>query len=348
MITVSLYHKYRTALDDIAQDSADRQHITTNAANLALLLAMQELDAAWRERCLPAQAEPTQNRQQIERINAWLREHAPDDFWTDDDTATSIIAAADRLRGQVARLQAMLAAADADVQRSNARLEQLIRINDWIISYAADAIAAADRLRGTVERLRIELETAIDERNAADGEVASLEAEVARLTTAYNDVNGELAKAIRHAEGLAHDLATLRSYAIATPHGNGKSKPAAGEAERAGDLPEQYPPAIVAAVEQEAAAEAAQQAALDVGDDAELHDYIIGLDAKRHIWRTIPKSVRWRLVKARLNSIWTDGKLPSMVDFDADRPAWMPTASACAVTFGDGKWSIVCEKAGQP
>lgn len=48
MITVSLYHKYRTALDDIAQDSADRQHITTNAANS---VAMTFGDGKWSVVC---------------------------------------------------------------------------------------------------------------------------------------------------------------------------------------------------------------------------------------------------------------------------------------------------------
>lgn len=323
MITVSLYHKYRTALDDIAQDSADRQHITTNAANLALLLAMQELDAAWRERCLPAQAAPRQDRQQLIRINEWLAEHAPSEYYADGDTADAIIAAADRLRGIVERLRQDLATAIAERDESDGLLAKLA---DWL----ADKPIVGDS----------------NEVDLAIALMSSQAAEIKRLNA---------------------DLATLRSSAIATPHGSGKSQTAAVEAARAADQPEQYPPAIVAAlvaasdpvlfmpveqaaevIAQEAAAEAAQQAALDVGDDAELHDCIVGLDAKRHTWRTIPKSVRWRLVKARLNSIWTDGKLPSMVDFDADRPAWMPTASACAMTFGDGKWSVVCGKAAQP
>jgi hypothetical protein len=306
MITVSLYHKYRTALDDIAQDSADRQHITTNAANLALLLAMQELDAAWRERCLPAQAAPRQDRQQFIRINEWLAEHAPSEYYADGDTADAII-------------------------------------------------AAADRLRGTVERLRQDLATAIAERDESDGLLAKLADWLADKPIVGDSNEVDLAIALMSSQAaeikrLNADLATLRSYAIATPHGNGKSQPAVQLSPT--DQPEQYPPAIVAAVEQaaevlaqEAAAEAAQQAALDVGDDAELHDYIIGLDAKRHAWRTIPKSVRWRLVKARLNSIWTDGKLPTMADFDAYAPAWMPSANSVAMTFGDGKWSVVCGKA---
>jgi hypothetical protein len=134
----------------------------------------------------------------------------------------------------------------------------------------------------------------------------------------------------------------------------GRFLAATAAAIQAADPPEQFPPFIVAAV---AAVEAAQAAAeaepVQVvvvrhgwpPDDPELNDYIIGLDAGRHTWRTIPKPVRWRLVQAHLRSIWRDGKLPTMADFDATRPAWMPGASAVTSTFGYGKWSIVCGKA---
>ena len=97
-----------------------------------------------------------------------------------------------------------------------------------------------------------------------------------------------------------------------------------------------------------AAAEAAQATTVQIGDDPELSDYIIGLDAGRHTWRTIPKPVRWRLITATLRSIWEDGRRPSMDDFNAAKPAWMPVATAIAASYGDGKWTTVCGKAAQP
>lgn len=273
-----------------------------SAVRYALRAALKELAEANK----PA-AEPTQNRQQIERINAWLREHAPDDFWTDDDAMTSIIAAADRLRGQVARLQAMLAAADADVQRSNARLEQLIRINDWIISYAADAIAAADRLRGTVERLRIELETAIDERNVADAACAGMEAEVAGLRSQLAAMDADNAK-------LAQELAILRSWSVA-PHGNGAITDDFGTVIT-------NPPST-----------------LTLSWPGDLADWVEGLEKGRHDWRKLAKPVRWQLIANVVNQV------KDSVEFDAQRPQWMSTSRAAALTFGDGRWDKVVERA---
>lgn len=285
--------------------------------------------------------------------------------------------------------KAALAAVAADTQRSNARLEQLNRINAWIISYAGDAydlscddgdtadaiIAVADTLRGecerrkiavgqlqsqnvrvtqefqatqtTINQLRHDLATTIAERDAAYSRLAKL-ADCMIHDGEHGDgdeVDLAISLMTRQAaeiKRLNADLAILRSYAIATPHGNGKSSVAAAAAIQAADQPEQYPPAIVAAVE------AAQAATVQIGDDPELSDYIIGLEAGRHTWRTIPKLVRWRLVQAHLRSIWRAGKLPSMADFDAHSPAWMPSATSVAMTFGDGKWSVACGKAVEP
>lgn len=262
---------------------------------------------------------------QIVRINDWCAEHAPDEYHYDGNTADAIIAAADRLRGQVARLELMLAAADA-------------------AAYAAAEASTTSRHN---------LATAIEERDEADGLLAKLADWLADkpvvgdgdvVMSAITLMESQAAEIKR----LNADLALLRSYAIATPHGNGKSAAALDRLPPT-DLPEQFPPAIVAAVE---AAQAATvqpvEAALGVGDDPELADYIIGLDAGRHTWRTIPKPVRWRLVCSVLRSIWTDGKLPTMDDFDKHAPAWMPTANACATTFGDGKWTVMCGKAIEP
>lgn len=133
---------------------------------------------------------------------------------------------------------------------------------------------------------------------------------------------------------LTAELRTLRSYAIAP-----KTDPPAA------DLPQQQPPAIAAAL----SAQSAQSAdPIPDADDDDLRDWIIGLDAKRHTWRTIPKPVRWRLITATLRSIWKDGRLPSMADFDAAKPEWMPIATSVALSYGDGKWTTLCGKAAQP
>lgn len=262
---------------------------------------------------------------QLQRLNRWLAEHSRQDYEDSfSDTAAAMIAAADRLRGQVARL--------------------------------SDPGALVER-----DKLRIELATAIAERDASDSLLATL-ADWLAVHGDDTDPRNEVDLAISLMESQAAeikrlnaDLAILRSYATATPHGNGKSSVAAAAAAiQAADQPEQFPPFIADAVEAaQAAAEAkpVQVVAVRHGwppDDPELHDYIIGLDAGRHTWRTIPKPVRWRLVQAHLRSIWTDGKLPTMADYDATRPAWLPIATSVAMTFGDGKWTVVCGKAVEP
>jgi len=265
---------------------------------------------------------------QLQRLNRWLAEHSRQDYEDSfSDTADAMIAAADRLRGQVARL--------------------------------SDPGALVER-----DKLRIELATAIAERDASDSLLATL-ADWLAVHGDDTDPRNEVDLAIILMESqsaeikrLNAELAILRSDATATPHGNGKSSVAAAAAAiQAADLPEQYPPAIAAAmnavavpVEQAADVIAQEAATVQIADDPdpELSDYIIGLDAGRHTWRTIPKPVRWRLVRSVLRSIWTDGKLPTMDDFDKHAPAWMPTANACATTFGDGKWTVMCEKAIEP
>ena len=159
------------------------------------------------------------------------------------------------------------------------------------------------------------------------------------IAQALDDYHRERQTEIKRLEA---ELRTLRSW-VTTTTGNGKTPPAAIAAavQPAADLPQQQPPAIVAAVQ--AAAPSADH--LD-GDD--LHDWIIGLDAQRHTWRTIPKPVRWRLITATLHSIWRDGRLPSMDDFNAAKPAWMPIATSIAASYGEGKWTTVCGKAAQP
>lgn len=195
-------------------------------------------------------------------------------------------------------------------------------------------------------RLRTELADAITERDAAQKDIiaveawleqhdsarfAQLAAGVTTLAQAIADHDRDICLAHRlEIDRLTAELRTLRSYAIAP-----KTDPPAA------DLPQQQPPAIVAAVQ--AAAPSADH--LD-GDD--LHDWIIGLDAQRHTWRTIPKPVRWRLITATLRSIWKDGRLPSMDDFNAAKPEWMPIATSVAMSYGDGKWTTVCGKAAQP
>lgn len=204
---------------------------------------------------------------QIVRINDWCAEHAPDEYHSDGDTADAMIAAADRLRGRETVLSAHLATMETRLDA--ARLE------------LAQAVAERDEAQQTL--LDIETWLAM----ISPSHLADLAA--GRLT---------LAQAIEQAHNAAillldTEVNALRSFAIATPHGNGKTYPTAvlsalEAAAQGEDLPEQYPPAIVAATEAAQTAPVEQTAPVQITDDPELHDYIIGLDTGRHTWRTIP------------------------------------------------------------
>jgi cell division protein FtsB len=214
---------------------------------------------------------------------------------------------------------------------------------------------------------------AIAERDESDS--LALRQQLAQFDAEINELHQQLAQMDADNAKLTAELATLRSYAIT-------SQPAATLlnewlAEHAVDLyidpyidtvtamiaaadrlrgtvqqlqmemaNERTVAAAACARSPQAVAIKAQEAAEDLAAafTGDLADWRIGLDAGRHTWRTIPRPVRWRLVSAMLRSIWTDG-LPTMTTFDTVRPAWMPTASACAMTFGTGKWAMLLDAA---
>ena len=71
----------------------------------------------------------------------------------------------------------------------------------------------------------------------------------------------------------------------------------------------------------------------------ELADWVEGLEMGRHDWRKLAKSVRWQLIANVVNQV------KDSVQFDAHRPSWMTSSRAAALTFGDGRWDKVVERA---
>lgn len=64
----------------------------------------------------------------------------------------------------------------------------------------------------------------------------------------------------------------------------------------------------------------------------ENHDWWLGLTAGRHTWRNLPKRNRLDLVRYVLSFGPPDAAL-KMIEFDAIRPEWMPTAGTHTKTF---------------
>ena len=122
---------------------------------------------------------------------------------------------------------------------------------------------------------------------------------------------------------LTEELRTVRSWSVA-PTGNGKSHPAAL-------LP---------------SAQSAQSAdeTPALSWPGELADWVEGLEKNRHDWRKLAKSVRWQLIANVVQQIPAD-ESASSAWFDTHRPAWMSTARAAALTFGQNSWTRVVHMA---
>lgn len=119
---------------------------------------------------------------QLMRINDWLAEHAPDEYHQPGDTADAIIAVADRLRGQVAKLRTELAA----------------------------AIDERNHLDGELRASQNMMNSAHDEAKANAKDAHELRQQLAQL-------DADNAALIQRNTALAADLATARSYFLNRP-----------------------------------------------------------------------------------------------------------------------------------
>lgn len=214
-----------------------------------------------------------------------------------------------------------------DYERLNGQIGQL---NEWLAENAVDLyhepdtdtaaamIAAAERLAASLASVRRELAAALDERNFADRRCAELAAErdglrqqllqldaddsalIARIARIFEMENEIQALQRRRDElnvenlHLEAELKRLRADNAALIQRNGKSMSMAGY------------------VLSEAA-----------------HDYLLGLEAGRWKWRQIPKQVQVELVRYIIAT--TEDRTQSQ--FDACKPAYMPTATAHVMAF---------------
>ena len=165
-------------------------------------------------------------------------------------------------------------------------------------------------------------------------ELATLQAELERLQTAANAEVAELkqqiaeldtdnAALIRRNKELADELRTLNSNAVAVISGvvgaglpNGYVRPST-------DNNQQSP---------------ANNSLWEDPDkliflDDEAKDWWIGMSSGRHAWRSVPKSMQLRMVRQVLGHHDGDGPV-RMIDFDAIKPDWMPSANSHTKTLG--------------
>lgn len=355
-----IYHRHQSAMQ-LVHDT----HATLHGSIVAfsLRLALTELAAALQDSQPPA---ATPDRM-MEQIYCWLYEHDPElASRHNTSVADDIIAYADRLRGTVERLRIELAAAGADVQLNRINDWIRTYAGDAYDPLSDDGdtadaiIAVADRLRGeceqrkiaagqlqsqnvritqefqavqiTINQLRTELAAAINERRVADSLLATLADWLADKPVVGDSNVVDLAISLMTSQAaeikrLNADLAILRSYSTATPHGNGKSHPAA-------ILPS-------AQSAQSADETPAWNDTMLTGLDAATLDYWHGINAGRWTWRKLPKSVRLAMVRHVLSFTETDAAM-SMSQFDAFKPHWMPGAGTHPITFGV-TWSTLAD-----
>lgn len=147
----------------------------------------------------------------------------------------------------------------------------------------------------------------------ADTEIAALKAQLTELDTdnaAMIRHNRELVAALDIATGVAP--ATAKPAAIHnTDHPNGTAVTMAPPAAIHPNTLNDFAPANLT---------------------PENHDWWLGLTAGRHTWRNLPKRNRLDLVRYVLSFGPPDAAL-KMIEFDAIRPEWMPTAGTHTKTF---------------
>lgn len=118
----------------------------------AVAEAIRLLETNQQSQAGAAQLQRMQDRllAQITRINDWCAEHAPDEYHSDGDTADAMIAVADTLRGQVAKLRHDMesqAVELADLRLLNSQLHEYARTNQKLnieISGLREQIAQMD------------------------------------------------------------------------------------------------------------------------------------------------------------------------------------------------------------
>ena len=230
------------------------------------------------------------------------------------------------------------------------RSKEIVRLNDWLFEHAPDLAHdphtdTAEAMIAAAHQLRRELQAVQAERDHADQQCALLEQEAerlkARLEQALEGQSGlvqQLAQMDADNTRLTQELAVVRSWSVA-PHHNGSIIDNYGDAFGTviTNPPVAQPSAQSAQSAQSADSLPAVPPALTWPDP--LADWVEGLERGRHEWRKLPRDVRWRLIANVVQQVKTS------VAFDAHRPQWMTSARAAALTFGDGLWENVVERA---
>jgi len=190
-LLTSIYNRYLHAL-------RSTEHLSLDVVQFALTLAIQDVAAALEiisKQTQPAADIIEEHRRLddvVRRIERVLEAHDSDVF---ADFAAGNIELPTAIDAVIDSYKSALAAVAADTQRSNARLEQLNRINEWIRTSAGDAydplcddgdtadamIAVADTLRGQVAKLRHDLAASSDLRVEMDQEIAGWRTENAQM-----------------------------------------------------------------------------------------------------------------------------------------------------------------------
>jgi len=289
-------------------------YISLDAVELALRLALDELAESTPSTPSISSMPLLQTAgydalaEQLIRLNNWCAHHAPAALNGPGSTADVVLAVLDSYAQQIDRQAEELRQA-ADPASHDDRIAAL-KAN----LKAVDADNAL--LRSQLDAMRDAAQSLAEDKRNLQTEFSSLSGQLAQLDT-------DNVALIRRNKKLADELRTLNSNAVAVISGvvgaglpNGYVRPST-------DNNQQSP---------------ANNSLWEDPDkliflDDEAKDWWIGMSSGRHAWRSVPKSMQLRMVRQVLGHHDGDGPV-RMIDFDAIKPDWMPSANSHTKTLG--------------
>lgn len=311
--------RYVAAMDGQASVSRD-------VSEVLLRLAVDEMHDAIIDDCTARvqamRAEMADNAAELELIRQSLTQH----FGNAVPETPLCNAVTNALMQYAARCHSLRSIADelryqlnAKEAVDNARRAQLERIDEWLVERGFDDVSDGDTAAAVIRAGDL-LRDMVAHR---DEQIQNYGHELDRLNWQLPGMEAEKTLLEKKCVELEQELATVRAQVVER-----RSVP---ELSAVADAADDGAPAMRTTF--------SGTLAEPIDWPGELADWVEGIEAGRHTWRTLPRQARWKLV-AHFMSHLPDTRQST---FDAMRPTWMASASNTAGTFGNGSWQRVME-----
>ena len=298
--------------------------ISRDAAEVLLRLAIDEMHDAIIDDCTAqvqaVRAEMADNAAELELIRQSLTQHfgnAVLETPLHNAVTNALMQYAERchaLRSNADELRYQLKAKEG---ADNARRAQLERIDEWLVERGFDDVSDGDTAAAVIRAGDL-LRDMLAHR---DEQIQNYNQELDRLHQQLPEMEAEKARLEKKCVELEQELATVRAQVVER-----RSVP---ELSAVADAADDGAPPMRATF--------SGTLAEPIDWPGELADWVEGIEAGRHTWRTLPRQARWKLVAHFMLQL-PDTRQST---FDAMRPTWMASASGTAGTFGNGSWQRV-------